>query len=89
MERRELLKNASVLALAAAHPVHVSGADTIRVGVIGCGGRGTEASVQALTADDGARLVAMADVVRELDGGVLREVSSRPRSSPVGQAVPA
>jgi predicted dehydrogenase len=63
--RREFVKNASVLALAAAHPVHVAGADTIRVGVIGCGGRGTEAALQAMTADDGVRLVAMADIVPE------------------------
>ena len=63
MERREFVTSASVLALAAAHPVHVSGADTIRIGVIGCGGRGTEASLQAMNADDGVRLVAMADIV--------------------------
>src|SRR5687768_13318279 len=63
MQRREFVSNASVLALAAAHPFHVSGAVTIRVGVIGCGGRGTEASLQAMNADDGVRLVAMADIV--------------------------
>jgi predicted dehydrogenase len=41
---------------------YVAGSDTIRVGMIGCGGRNTEAAGQALTADPGARLVAMADV---------------------------
>jgi ABC-2 type transport system ATP-binding protein len=41
------------------------------------------------TTHDRREAVAMADVVRELNAGVLREVSSRPRSSPVGQAVPA
>ena len=35
--------------------------DTIRVGLIGCGGRGTGAAVQALRAAPNARLVAMAD----------------------------
>ena len=64
--RRGFLRGAaSVLALANALPVHATGTDTIRVGLIGCGGRGTEAAQQALTADDGARLVAMADVLME------------------------
>lgn len=59
-DRREFL---SVLALAAATPVHAAGSDKIRVGVIGCGGRGTEAAMQAMTADDGAEVVAVGDVV--------------------------
>ncbi len=43
--------------------VFAAGSDAIRVGMIGCGGRCTEAATQALSADKGARLVAMADVV--------------------------
>ncbi len=35
--------------------------DTIRVGLVGCGGRGTGAAVQALRAAPNAKLVAMAD----------------------------
>lgn len=38
-----------------------AGSDEIKVGLIGCGGRGTGAAVQALKADPGARLVAMGD----------------------------
>ncbi len=38
------------------------GTDTIRLGLIGCGGRGTGACVQALRADPGTTLVAMGDV---------------------------
>ncbi len=41
------------------------GADTIRLGLIGCGGRGTGAAVQALSADPGTSLVAMGDVFPE------------------------
>ncbi len=37
-------------------------AETIRVGVIGCGGRGTGAAVNCLEADPSTRLVAMADL---------------------------
>ncbi len=40
-------------------------ADELRVGVIGCGGRGTGAVVQALKADPGAVLWAMGDVFAE------------------------
>lgn len=38
---------------------------TLKVGLIGCGGRGTGAAMQALTADEGAILTAMADVFPE------------------------
>ena len=37
-------------------------ADTLRVGLIGCGGRGTGAAAQALAADQNVILTAMADV---------------------------
>lgn len=40
---------------------HSSVDETIRVGLVGCGGRGTGAAVQTLQADPGTRLVAMAD----------------------------
>src|SRR6516165_9148359 len=41
--------------------VHVGGSELIRVGLIGCGGRGTGAAAQALSADKEAKLVAMGD----------------------------
>ena len=39
--------------------------ETLRVGLVGCGGRGTGAAGQALTADDNAVLVAVADVFED------------------------
>lgn len=46
-----------------------SGSETINVGVIGCGGRGTGAAVNALEAHPGTRIVAMADLFSDrLDG---------------------
>src|SRR4051812_24689034 len=59
--RRDFLKTTAALPLAAG--VYAAGVETIRVGLIGCGGRGTEAAEQAMAADPGVRLVAMADVV--------------------------
>lgn len=44
---------------------HVRGSDRIRVGLVGCGGRGTGAAEQALTADEGTALVAMGDAFRD------------------------
>jgi len=57
----------SFLAAAAALPIgasaYAAGSDAVRLGMIGCGGRATEGALQAMNADDGVRLVAMADIV--------------------------
>ncbi|MCC6822414.1 MAG: Gfo/Idh/MocA family oxidoreductase [Verrucomicrobiota bacterium] len=53
---------ATAATLAAVTPVHAAGSDVIKVGMIGCGGRNSGAIVEALTADKGARLVAMCDI---------------------------
>lgn len=60
--RRDFLKTG---ALFAAAPAFLQGApDTkpIKVGLVGCGGRGTGAASQALKADDYSELVAVADI---------------------------
>ena len=46
---------------APAPPVHASGSDLLRIGLIGCGGRGAGAAAQALNADRNVRLVALGD----------------------------
>ncbi|MEK7405410.1 MAG: Gfo/Idh/MocA family oxidoreductase [Acidobacteriota bacterium] len=68
--RRDFLKTSAVAVpatavtgLAANAAGYVAASDVIRIGMIGCGGRNTGAGGQALTADKGARLVAMADVM--------------------------
>jgi len=69
--RRAFLRNSSTAAvaagigasaLAASNPVHAAGDELIRVGLVGCGGRGTGAAVQTLKADSQTKLVAMGDV---------------------------
>ena len=63
--RRDFLKASTVAvsgALGIGGSVYAAGSDIIRVGMIGCGGRCTGAAAQALTADPGARLVAMCDI---------------------------
>jgi len=62
--RREFLgttARASIAAAMSAPLVHAAGDDVLKVGLIGCGGRGTGAAEQALTADPNVRLVAMGD----------------------------
>jgi predicted dehydrogenase len=48
-------------ALAAPRAVHAGVDETLRVGVVGCGGRGSQAAIDALAADPQAKLVAIAD----------------------------
>ena len=62
--RRQFLKTAAAVATGA-RAGYAAGSAVIRVGMIGAGGRCTEAATQALGADDGARLVAMADIVMD------------------------
>jgi len=66
--RRDFLKtSAAVVAgsLAAAPHVHAAGTDLLRVGLIGCGGRGTGAAAQALRADRNVKLVALGDAFQD------------------------
>ena len=57
---------ASIAALAATgNYAHAQGSDRIRVGIVGCGGRGTQAAEQAVTCAPGLELVAMGDMFRD------------------------
>jgi predicted dehydrogenase len=60
MTTRRTFLAASAAAIASP-AVHAAGDDVIRVGLIGCGDRGTGAAVQALAADKNVKLVAMGD----------------------------
>ncbi len=60
--RRDFLRTTAAAGTLAAMPnAHAAGSDILRVGLIGCGDRGTGAATQALAADSNVRLVAMAD----------------------------
>jgi predicted dehydrogenase len=61
--------------------VHASGSSTIKIGVVGCGGRGTGAAQQALTADSGVKLVAMADAFEDLLEDSLAELKGTEKVS--------
>jgi len=67
--RRDFLQKSSaavvggslVASLGVARTVHAAGSDTLRVGLIGCGGRGSGAAKNAMQAEDNLQLVALAD----------------------------
>lgn len=60
--RRAFVKAAAGASLLTMVPtVHAAGSDTLKVALIGCGGRGTGAAENALSADPNTKLVAMAD----------------------------
>src|ERR1700731_1310538 len=64
--RRAFLGTSAAAAASLVVPaVHAAGNDTLRVGLIGCGSRGTGAAVQALTADKNVKLVAMGDAFED------------------------
>ncbi len=64
--RRSFLKTTGA-ALAAGFPalIRAQATNAIKVGLVGCGGRGTGAASQAMKADDYAELTAVADIYQE------------------------
>lgn len=71
LDRRTFVQSAAAVAATGALGTSALGAgrredrEPLKVGLIGCGGRGTGAAFQALSADSGAVLWAMADVFPE------------------------
>ena len=64
-------------ALASAARSKAMGEDTIRVALVGCGGRGTGAAVQALRTEGAVELVAMADAFSDRLEASLAEISKQ------------
>jgi myo-inositol 2-dehydrogenase/D-chiro-inositol 1-dehydrogenase len=68
--RRQFLKTSSVAAIGSAFASPLvfaarSSSDTLKVGLVGCGGRGTGAAAQALSTGEGVVLTAMGDAFME------------------------
>jgi threonine dehydrogenase-like Zn-dependent dehydrogenase len=67
--RRTFLKTSAALAVAGsvattmtgARAVHAAGSDTLKVALIGCGGRGSGAATDAMAADKNAKITVLAD----------------------------
>lgn len=83
--RRDFLKSSSTLALAGvlAAPAILtsrssaaSPGETLKVGLVGCGGRGTGAAAQALKADGNVQLHAVGDVFQSAVEGSIKAVTA-------------
>src|SRR5690349_24978466 len=69
LSRRAFLVTSTTAAVALGAPAR----DRLRAGIIGCGGRGTQAVVNLLTGNENVDLVAMADVFEDhLEGSLSR-----------------
>jgi myo-inositol 2-dehydrogenase/D-chiro-inositol 1-dehydrogenase len=65
--------------------VYAAGSDTLKIGLIGCGGRGTGAAKEALAGDSGTLLTAMGDVFSDRLQGSFKALSeARPEQVKVG-----
>ena len=72
LSRRNFVKSTTLATtglLSASIPVgamaNVNGDKKLKIALVGCGGRGTGAIVQALQADENTELVAMADAFKD------------------------
>jgi predicted dehydrogenase len=66
--RRDIIKTGAATVIASGFPAILSSAsvsNALRVGLVGCGGRGTGAAAQALKADDYAELTAVGDIYQD------------------------
>jgi len=74
--RRSLLAGASTFQIIKPELVRGAGKERVKFGLVGCGGRGTAAAVNLMTADSNTELVAMGDIFEDrLEGslGQLRD----------------
>lgn len=79
--RRDFLKGTGAAAatlMATGNYAFAQGSDVIKVGLIGCGGRGTGAAADALQADPGVRLTAMGDVYKSQIDNSLKNLQGEP-----------
>ncbi|PQO30234.1 gfo/Idh/MocA family oxidoreductase [Bremerella cremea] len=84
--RRDFIKTGSSMlvaggaiagSLSIAQSAHAFGSDQIKIGLVGCGGRGTGAADQAMNTEGETKLVAMGDVFEDRLSQSLRALTSR------------
>jgi predicted dehydrogenase len=79
VSRRQFIKGSTILGAAALTSfseslVHAAGSDELRVGLIGCGGRGTGAAFNILEADPHAKIVTLGDAFEDQLANSLRNL---------------
>lgn len=82
LERRDFIKKTGTAAavIAAGFPGIISGqtvTNAVKIGLVGCGGRGSGAAAQALNADPNNELTAVADI----DAAIVEQAVTRLKGS--------
>jgi len=80
ISRRQFLRTTAAVGgsvLAVHRGVHAAGSDILRVGLVGCGSRGAGAASNAINADPGVRVVALADAFADRMNGTLKALKDR------------
>jgi predicted dehydrogenase len=91
MDRRTFMKKSTlvtggvIIAPSLDAVAYIDGGETIRVGLIGCGGRGTGAAAQALSTVQDVKLVAMADAFEDRLNGCLEHLNKQSYMTAGGQ----
>ncbi len=91
--RREFLHTTAVLGAALAIPrpaqaagferyAWVTGSDTLKVGLIGCGGRGTGGIVQCIQSSPGVEVIAIGDLLPERVARARSEIAKQAEANP-------
>lgn len=82
LSRRDFLKTSATVTaglsaglMASGNFAYAAGADTIRVGLIGCGGRGTGAAANAIEAAEGVEIYSMCDLFEDRLDSARKELS--------------
>lgn len=77
--RRDFVLGSAAVALATAVPSNVfaASASKIKVGVVGCGGRGRSAALDACTADPDVEIIAMGDMWADRVGEAMKTLTDR------------
>src|SRR5215472_8232116 len=71
MSRRAVLGASAAFTLVKPHLVRGAGKEKLKAGLVGCGGRGTQAVMDLLTGAENVELVAMADIFEDhLEGSL-------------------
>ena len=72
VSRRSLVAGASAFQIIKPELVRGAGRERVRFGLVGCGGRGTAATVNLMTVDSNTELVVMGDIFEDKLEGSLR-----------------
>ncbi len=81
VSRREFIKSSAVVSLVGlgvgTSRMYAAGSGKMRVGLVGCGSRGTGAAMNCLDSDKAVKLVALADVFKDKLDGSLRNIKNK------------